>query len=327
MNIGNRPRYRSALFGALGFALISTLGLACGDGGQGPSDTNEDTLPTPLDGRGGGVLAYSKQPAPGSGVHEMFGINLDGSGDKRLVSASIGLNHEDWAPNAQRLAATGYVSESTWSIYVFNADGTGLNRLTNTDGVRDVGPAWAPDGVRIAFSRTYPQEGGRSEIWVMNADGGDQHSLNVDGFAARWSPDGQRLAFAANRGNGWNLYLVNADGSDESQLTTMAGDEMDPSWSPDGMRIAFTSNGDGDMEVYVMAADGTNLRQLTSNSADDYVPRWSADGSRIAFHSDLPVADHWEIYVMSADGTNVTRVTQTAAPRTAISAAWRPAGG
>src|SRR3989442_10169060 len=52
-------------------------------------------------------------------------------------------------------------------IYVKNADGTGLTRLTNNPAVDDY-PAWSPDGSRIAFTST---RDGHYNIYVMNADG------------------------------------------------------------------------------------------------------------------------------------------------------------
>jgi Tol biopolymer transport system component len=281
---------------------------------------------TRLDGRGGGVIAYSKQPGPGSGVHEIFTINADGTGDRKLIDAPLGLNHQAWAPTAERLVAVGYVSESTWSLYGFRSDGSGLLRLTHTSGVWDTEPAWSPDGSRIAFTRMYPSRNGRSELWLMNADGTDQHALGVEGFGARWSPDGTQFVFASNKGGNWELYVCAADGTNESRLTTTPADEMSPVWSPAGAEIAFTSNADGDHEIVVMASDGSHRRRLTDNVSDEHYPAWSPDGSLIAFQSDLPGRGHFELYVMDADGAHSRRVTHTPPPRTAIAPAWRPPG-
>jgi Tol biopolymer transport system component/uncharacterized protein YgiM (DUF1202 family) len=75
-----------------------------------------------------------------------------------------------------------------WDIFRLNANGTGRVRLTQTPlwetaapgndkPWNNVAPAWSPDGSQIAFvtDRT-----GRWEIWVMNADGSDQHPLFSD---------------------------------------------------------------------------------------------------------------------------------------------------
>lgn len=96
----------------------------------------------PLDGRGGGVIAYCYQPLQGPALKEIYAINADGTGNTKLSDAQIGLNHHDWSPDAQSIAAVGYVSQATWSIYVFSADdGGNLTRLTSTDGVWDSEPA------------------------------------------------------------------------------------------------------------------------------------------------------------------------------------------
>jgi TolB protein len=75
------------------------------------------------------------------------------------------------------------------NIFRTNPDGSGRVRLTQTplwEGItpdqssqpwNNVAPAWSPDGSRIAFltDRT-----GRWEIWLMNADGSDQHAMFPD---------------------------------------------------------------------------------------------------------------------------------------------------
>jgi TolB protein len=75
-----------------------------------------------------------------------------------------------------------------YDIYRLNANGTGRVRLTQTplwetalpgnDKLwNNVASAWSPDGSQIVFltDRT-----GRWEIWLMNADGSDQHPLFSD---------------------------------------------------------------------------------------------------------------------------------------------------
>src|SRR6266571_1429919 len=52
-------------------------------------------------------------------------------------------------------------------IYVTNADGSGVTRLTNNP-ARDVAPAWSPDGSKILFETN---RDGNWEVYVMNADG------------------------------------------------------------------------------------------------------------------------------------------------------------
>ena len=106
-------------------------------------------------------------------------------------------------------------------IYVMNADGTGVARLTNHP-ESDGSPNWSPDGRQIVFtsSRT-----GDSEIYVMNADGSDVTRLTDNprsDWLPDWSPDGRRIVFQrpvprdGDWENGWDfaIYVMNADGSD-----------------------------------------------------------------------------------------------------------------
>ena len=201
-------------------------------------------------------------------------------------------------------------------IYVMNADGTGVSRLTykpGGDGPEDsFSPVWSPNGKRIAFSS---YRNWVSDIYVMNADGTGISRL-TDGWSGNsfdpaWSPDGKRIAFShAKAGIAQEIYVMNADGTGVSRLTNENEYSSNPVWSPDGQRIAFDLNADDHHDVYVMNSDGSNLTNLTNHPASDWSPAWSPDGRRIAFVS---ARNHVsKIYVMNADGSQQTRLTQQA---------------
>jgi TolB protein len=275
----------------------------------------------------GGEIAYCYQPLYPGGIHQVYMINADGTGNHKLIQAGIGLNHHSWSSGGDRLAAVGYPDATTWSIYTFAADGTGLTRLTQTRDVWDSDPAWSPDGTMISFARTYPSEGYREEIWLMDSDGGRQRWIGIQGAAAQWSPDGSRLIYASQRGGVYDIFTCSIEGGDERQITQTPAAEGFPAFSPDGSRIAFARSADGSYaawEVYVMDVDGGNECRLTDNAAYDSYPRWSPDGSLLCFMSDRSQNQHWEVYVMGADGSNVIRITQLPANVTAINPVWRP---
>jgi len=274
-------------------------------------------------GGGTGMLAYCNQPVSAPELHEIYATHIDGTRKQQLVEAPIGLNHHEWSPDGQQIAAVGYVDASTWSIYVFDADGTDLTRLTDTVDVLDNEPSWSPDGTRLAWGRTYPAEGDRSELWIMNNNGTDQHTINVEGDGVRWSPDGTRLLYHKELAN-IDIWSCDIDGANEQQLTFSAGDDIEPDWSPDGSRIIFTSTRDGNYEIYVMNADGSDQLRLTDNSVFDLSPTWSPDGTLVAFGRDVNDAGRWEVFVMDSVGDNLRRVTYSPPDRTAINPDWQP---
>jgi len=272
------------------------------------------------------VILYCYQNSNGNPYHQLYTINADGSDNKRIVTSSLGLNHMDWSPDGAQIATTGYTNDVTSSLYKFNADGTGLIRLTNLEGAKDYVPAWSPNGSLISFTRTFPNEPNRKELFIMNSDGTNQHSIGIAGVYGKWSPDGTKLVYTSSKSGNSEIYTCNADGSNEQKLTTTSSNETFPSYSHDGRKIAFsvdtgTSNS---WEIYVMNADGTGLIRLTNNNSFDGMSWWSPDDRYIAFESDRSAVEHWEIYIMNADGSDVRRLTNSPEGVTAINPVWKP---
>ncbi len=120
-------------------------------------------------------------------------------------------------------------------IYVMNADGTCLTRLTNFYN-RHVAlePRWSPDGTKILFELYFFWMLGKpfsdTELYTVTADGSQVIRLTRRGenWGGRWSPDGSKIVFLSNR-DGYDVpYVMNADGSHETQLTDI---EVPPWWS------------------------------------------------------------------------------------------------
>jgi TolB protein len=202
-----------------------------------------------------------------------------------------------------------FVSErddASGEVYVMNADGTGVVRLTN-DWHFDLYPA------RVAFTRM-PYQTGNLDVYVMNADGTNVTRLTTTAASdwdASWSPDGSKIAFVSERDDSFGeVYLMNADGTAVTRLTSNAGAfDNAPSWSPDGSRIAFVSSAGGSEDIYVVNVDGSGLTNLTNDSNSDGAPAWSPDGSMIAFVKYLSYWEGAHIFLMRADGSGVRQLT------------------
>jgi Tol biopolymer transport system component len=257
-------------------------------------------------------------------------INADGTNQHNATSGTAWWNEFPvWAPDSNRILFIGHCpygcSPPVYSeeLFVVNADGTNLARLTTTDaGEGDHG--WTPDGTKIIFS-TYVNS--NREVYVMNADGTGQtnltnNSANEGGGVI--SPAGNKIAFTSDRNSfGNEIFSMKADGTGRKMLTDSTQEEYAPVWSPDGTRIAYSSALIyGPHDIYVMKPDGTGQTRLTNNTASDYSPVWSPDGSKLAFISERD--GNQEIYTMNADGTAQTRLTNNSAQD--FGAAWSPDG-
>ena len=126
------------------------------------------------------------------------------------------------------IACRRYVGGNS-QIYVINVDGSGGVYLTN-DATWHAGPAWSPDGQKIAFASG---ASGTGQIYVMNADGSDQINLSNDDSVwdegPSWSPDGRRITFMRISHGSKEIYVMDADGSNQVGLSRHPGSDFYPS--------------------------------------------------------------------------------------------------
>ncbi len=210
-------------------------------------------------------------------------------------------------------------------IFLTNVAGTSLVPLTNGPLAVNAGPAWSPDGSKIAF---HTNRDGNFEIYVMNSDGTGLVNLTKSAAVASgaaWSPDGSKIAFYSNRDGTDGLYVMHPDGSGVSKVISGIGG-FHPAWSPDGTKLAFECHIDiGNRDICVINSNGTGLARLTSDAAVDYEPAWKPDGSKILFVTGRFGSTLW-LALMSPDGTGVTPLFSDVSALVVDDPAWSPDG-
>lgn len=215
------------------------------------------------------------RPDPSAGYvwpldrYDIYTVNRDGTGLKRLTNYNEYTAEGVLSPDGKKIVFTS-LKDGDLEIYTMNVDGSDVRRLTTTPGY-DGGPWWSPDGKRIVYRANHPSDSAqladyrrllgqrlvrpsRVELFVMNADGSDQHQVTQLGganFGPSWTPDGQRIIFASNyqnpRGGNFDLFLVDANARNAGpgqleQITRAPVFDGFPMFSPDGKMLVWASN-------------------------------------------------------------------------------------
>jgi Tol biopolymer transport system component len=144
-------------------ALLSTIGLAslvtAAGGASAPTRTTAAGVV-----RNGLIAFGSNRTTPRN--EEIYVMNPDGSGERRLTNAPGHDSGPVWSPDGRKLAFLRFPQGEgphPGDIVVVNVDGSGEHRVTRLSGAAP-DPAWSPDGRTIAYAGNYG-------IYLINVDG------------------------------------------------------------------------------------------------------------------------------------------------------------
>lgn len=189
----------------------------------------------------------------------------------------------DLSPDGQKIAFmwNGGILGNPTHIYVANADGSEITRLTDIHGYA---PVWSPDSTRIVFASWKDQSQPSSyALYMVNGDGSglrrisDYATSYMYGLSS-WSPDGSKIAYTdSNGGSAQNFTEGTA-----IHLLTIAG------CNPTGI------------------CPSTQLTQSTPINSFDDVPVWSSDSQTVYFRA---LRDGHSIYKADVGSGTETQLT------------------
>jgi Tol biopolymer transport system component len=240
------PPFGPAGNGLIVFDLDQRLYVAQPDGTATPLDIGLGHSWNPAYSPDGTKLAFYSQAELTPSRVSLFVADADGTnprpitGDLAVVGdklASIG-----WSPDSQRIAFASSEPGLASSLFIAQADGSGVVRLTH-DAVQRVFPTWSPRGDFIAYQRVDEKGAG---IAIIAPDGTGERTLMNDGVMVGynfawpvWSPDGTKLAFQHYN----TQRLMEEVGFVDLNRRYVPAPENTaseaPQWSNDGTRLAY----------------------------------------------------------------------------------------
>jgi dipeptidyl aminopeptidase/acylaminoacyl peptidase len=138
------------------------------------------------------------------------------------MSSTRGDSNAQLSPDGRRAAFASNRS-GTMEIWVADADGASVFRLTSMGAPMTGTPRWSPDGQRIAFDSNIE---GRFELYVIPSVGGKPRQLTSDPanhHVPSFSRDGKWVYFSSNRSGEDQIWKTPVDGGAPLQVTNNGG--------------------------------------------------------------------------------------------------------
>ncbi len=228
----------------------------------------------------------------------IFKLDLN-SGETKKITVNINFdnpnilsyhsNTADFIPRfGTKISPTGKraLFEARGDIFNVPAEKGITYNLTRTQGIREMSPAWSPDGAWVSF---ISDKTGDYEIYLLDPSKKEEtiqltNNHKVWKFPPAWSPDSQKLLFYDQ-----NQELQILDIKSRRITVVDKGridDIYDYEWSDDSKWIVYAKTGTNQLDsIWVYSLEEGKSRQVTDNNYDDFSPTFSKNGKFIYFIS------------------------------------------
>jgi Tol biopolymer transport system component len=186
-----------------------------------------------------------------------------------------------WSPDGKRIAFAGRGQGRPGDLFLIDADGRNLRRLTQSEDLEEHDPVWSADGKRLAYF-AQDQALTQDDLMVLSLSTGVSTSI-LRGRPLKgrleWSPDGREFAFVIPQHGALVIDAVTGEPIDR-----WLGRNY-PVWSPDGSRVAYVFNDTDRPELFVAKRDGSDARVLYRSAKEVGIGglTWSPNGRTVAF--------------------------------------------
>ncbi len=203
-----------------------------------------------------------------------------------------------WSPKGRWIAYNSdYDGNEQWDIFLVAAENGQIVNLTNSPEISEEGPAWSPDGEKLAYS-VKAKTAANYEIDVIEVMTKKVTHITT-GTSARlsnavpvWSKDGKWIVFTQSNaaGKDANVFIVRADGGKATNLTPHEGEHnyFASDISPDARTVLITSNaGNGYANAGLLDVASKKITWLTTDKWEINAGKFSPDGKRLTWTANI----------------------------------------
>jgi Tol biopolymer transport system component len=179
-----------------------------------------------------------------------------------------------------------------------------------TSGGTNAEAYWSPDGTKIVFQTTRdPYQ--CDQIFVMNADGSDQHLVSTGKgrtTCGYFYPDGKHIIYAStheagatcppgvdrSKGYLWpvyetfEMYKATLDGKIVEKVSPAPGYDAEATINWKTGKMVWTSERGGDLDLWTSNVDGSKARKVSSGVGYDGGAFFSWDGKKLVWRASHP---------------------------------------
>lgn len=255
-----------------------------------------------------------------SEYYEIYRADIDGQSNLvRLIQSEDDIFMFSLNPDGTKIVFQQGGYSSSAEIYIMNADGTGLTRLTNNSGF-DGYPKFSPDGQTIIFAAwdasPYP------EIFTMNTDGSNRTQLTNEAGVywqsePTYHPSGEKIYFSEGFNADNYFVMMDLDGTNWVNITEpneFGYAENGLQFNEDGSKIIFLTTEwvgyDNGSDLVMADSDGSNWTRLTHSENGEYFyfGTFNKFDDKI-YYAYREYNGKFRIYKMDMDGSNSVQIS------------------
>jgi len=229
---------------------------------------------------------------------DIWTLPAAGGAATRLTDDAAWDSEPRWSPDGRTLAFASD-RDGNEQIWLMDADGSDLRKLTDESEARVTDPVWDTDGQRLIVRRRTvdTRSIGVTELWQVDLEGGKGQrltSLDEHPHAGETTVAGRHLYFSSRHGRFnydenpvgglWRIERLDRWTGETRAVAYGGGSAVRPTLSPDGGQLAFVSR-DRDTTVLELLDLETGRRHVVA----DWLDHDHMEG--FALHGTYPVMD------------------------------------